>query len=83
MRTHFVITFLFLAVVAHAIEITRPPNATAQEKRFITTVERGCRRVQLARTDPTNATEHKSPIRMFGTALFLNVHQNNNRWSDA
>ena len=99
MRTLAVITFLFLAVVAHAIEITLPPEATAQEKQFVTAVERafattniaaltamdhvvgmprealaaingpfyrsiverGCRRIQLERTDPAKATEHKTP----------------------
>jgi hypothetical protein len=99
MRTLPVITLLFLAVVAHAIEIVLPPDATTQEKQFITAVERafattniaaltamdhvvgmprealaaingpfyrsiverGCRRIQLERTDPAKATEHKSP----------------------
>jgi hypothetical protein len=100
MRVLQFITFLLLAAAADAIEVTLPPKPTAQEKQFISAVERafattniaaltamdhvvgmprealaafngpfyrsiverGCRRIQLERTDPSKATEHKSPI---------------------
>jgi hypothetical protein len=99
MRALQFITFFFLAAAAHAIEVTLPPEPTAQEKQFISAVERafattniaaltamdhvvgmphealaaingpfyrsiverGCRRINLARVDPAKETEHKSP----------------------
>ena len=99
MRRLQLFTLLFLVTAAHAIDVTLPPEATAQEKEFISAVERafattniaaltamdhvvgvsretlaainrpfyrsiverGCRRIELKRTDPAKATEHKSP----------------------
>jgi hypothetical protein len=99
MRALQFITFIFLVAAANAIDVTLPPEPTAQEKQFISAVERafattniaaltamdhvvgmsretlaaingpfyrsivkrGCRRIELKRTDPAKATEHKSP----------------------
>ena len=48
MRALPFIAFLFFAGTAHAIEVTLPPEATAQEKQFIAAVERAFATTNIA-----------------------------------
>ncbi len=48
MRAPQIIAFLLLAATAHAIEVTLPPEPTAQEKRFVSAVERAFATTNIA-----------------------------------